>query len=661
MRHQPLMILTALLAAHASSQTTNGTIVGSVRDPSGLAVVNADVRIAQKATGAARRGSTNERGDFTFTSVVAGVYDVMVAAPGFKSIERKNVILSATETLALGAFTLEVGAVTETVTVAAQGATVQTASSERSGIITTAQVENLAIRGRNVTSLAKLLPGVVLTGESDQVDISNNIRALGGRSTMNNISLDGVPMNDIGNNNGYSVYVSMDAVAEVKILLSNYSAEYGRLSGANVQMVTKSGTRAFHGLVSYFKRHEQFNATDFFSNRLSVPKARYRFNTFNYGIGGPIYIPGKFNRNREKLFVFWSQEFWPIETSRPVGQVTVPNAAERNGDFSQSLDLNGRLVPVRDPIANQPFPNNVVPAARLDASGQALLKVFPLPNFLDIGISARRYNYVFQESVDNPKRTQTLRVDYNLNPRNMIFGSWSARKDDQTAAQGIGTSGATNWPQMVKTFYSKAQLASFRYTRVFSPSLVNEFNFGQATRPQGDRATDAEVKKNQRATAGFRAGQFHPEHNPLDILPNATYGGVSNAANLFVEQRFPHIADHTILNFTDSLSKTWRGHNSKFGVYVYDDAGLHDIDLTPDREMGVGGRRAELEELYNGVVLGKPLFHDGRWGMATLEVCLAIMQSARERREIMLSHQVAVSPDYDADLVIPEFAAAPAR
>ncbi|MGH9201969.1 MAG: hypothetical protein ACRD2A_12130, partial [Vicinamibacterales bacterium] len=299
-----------------------------------------------------------------------------------------------------------------------------------------------------------------------------------------------------------------------------------------------------------------------------VPKPRYRFNTWNYGIGGPLYIPGKLNRNRDKLFFFWSQEFWPIRTSRPVGQVTVPTAAERNGDFSQSLDLNGRLIAIRDPDNGQPFPNNTVPAARIDASGQALLKVFPMPNFLDIGISARRYNYVFQETIENPKRTQTLRVDYNLNPSNMIFGSWSARRDDQTAAQGLGTSGATNWPQMVKTFYSKAQLGSFRYTRVISPTLVNEFNFGQATRPQGDRATSDVVKQNQRATAGFRAGQFHPEHNPLDILPNATYGGVSNAANLFVEQRFPHIADHTIFNFANSLSKNWGGHTSRLGIYV---------------------------------------------------------------------------------------------
>jgi outer membrane receptor protein involved in Fe transport len=563
------LILTTLLAAAAAfAQSTNGSIVGSIRDSSGLAVVNAEVKIIQTATGAMRRTATNERGDFTFASVLAGQYDVLVTSPGFKSIERKGVQLSATETLALGEFVLEVGAVSETVTVAAQGASVQTASSERSGTVTTAQVENLAVRGRNVPSLAKLLPGVLMTSESDQVDISNNIRALGGRSTTNNMSLDGVPMNDIGNNNGYSVYVSMDAVAEVKILLGNYSAEYGRLSGANVQLVTKSGTRDFHGLGSYFKRHEQFNANNFFNNRLGSPKARYRFNTWNYSIGGPIYIPGKFNKGRDKLFFFWSQEFWPSETSGALNTLTVPTALERAGDFSQSVDLNGARIAIRDPNNAQPFPNNVVPANRIDANGQALLKVFPLPNFLDTNISARRYNYVFQEKTQNPKRTQTLRADYNLNSKNMIFGSWSARKDDQTAALGLGTSGSTNWPQMVKTFYSKAELASFRYTRVISSTLVNEFNFGQATRPQGDRATDDQVKKNQRAVAGFKAGQFYPDHNPLDILPNATYGGVSNPANLFVEQRFPHIADHTIYNFTDSLAKSWNGHTSKLGLYV---------------------------------------------------------------------------------------------
>jgi hypothetical protein len=206
-RHFSRVLLAGLFAAALCAQTTNGTIVGSVRDSSDLAVVNADVRLTHTTTGASRQSNSNERGDFTFSSVVPGEYSLAISSPGFKTVERKGINLTATETLPLGSIRLEVGAVSETVSVVAQSATVQTASSERSGTIVTSQVENLAIRGRNVISLAKLIPGLVMTSESDQVDITNNIRALGGRSTSNNIQLDGVPMNDIGNNNGYSVYV----------------------------------------------------------------------------------------------------------------------------------------------------------------------------------------------------------------------------------------------------------------------------------------------------------------------------------------------------------------------------------------------------------------------------------------------------------------------
>ena len=365
------LLLAPLFVENLNAQVLYGSVFGTVTDQTGAVVPGATVTIVNTQTGYTREATSDATGRYNLQNVLEGKYDLSVKMTGFRNYLEKGINVSI-NTVTQANISLQVGQVTETVTVTAQGATVQTASSERSGTITTAQVENLAIRGRNVTALAKLLPGVVLTGESDQVDIGNNIRALGGRSTMNNVSLDGVPMNDIGNNNGYSVYVSMDAVSEVKILLGNYAAEYGRLAGANVQMVTKSGTRDFHGLVSYFKRHEQFNATNFFNNRLGARKPRYRFNTWNYSIGGPIYIPGKFAKGRDKLFFFWSQEFWPIRSNGALNTVTVPTALERAGDFSQSVDLNSARINIRDPTNGQPFAGNMVPAGRIDASGQAL-------------------------------------------------------------------------------------------------------------------------------------------------------------------------------------------------------------------------------------------------------------------------------------------------
>lgn len=376
------LLLAALMAVLPGwAQTITGSITGVVLDSSGLAVAGAEVVLTQAGTGAVRKLATNERGGFFFGSLQPGEYHLVISASGFKSVERTNVRLTASETLSLGEIVLEVGAVTERITVTAQGAMVQTASAERSGVITNEQVENLLIKGRNVHSLLSLLPGVVDLADDDSPNRNFNIYVQGNRRNTNAFMLDGMSLNAIGNNFNVLVGVSQDAVAEVKILLSNYQAEYGRMSGANVQIVTKSGTREFHGLGSYFKRHEQFNAANFFNNRLGVPKSRYRFNTWNYNIGGPVTIPKKFNTNRDKLFFFFSQEYWPLKVSRPVGQVTVPTELERNGDFSQSVDLNNRLITIRDPDSNQPFPGNRIPASRLDPNGQALLKVFPLPNF----------------------------------------------------------------------------------------------------------------------------------------------------------------------------------------------------------------------------------------------------------------------------------------
>jgi hypothetical protein len=196
------------------------------------------------------------------------------------------------------------------------------------------------------------------------------------------------------------------------VLVSNYQAEYGRMSGGNVEIITKSGGQQFHGSGSYFNRNEDYNANNYFNNRLGLPRPLYRFNTVDYTVGGPVYIPKTFTRLRNKLFFFWSQEYWPEKTSQPVAQLTVPTALERRGDFSQSFDLNNRLIVVKDPTTGSPFPGNLVPANRIDPNGQAILNIFPQPNFLNRAISAGRYDYISQSVTTTPQLMNTLKLDY---------------------------------------------------------------------------------------------------------------------------------------------------------------------------------------------------------------------------------------------------------
>jgi len=325
-----------LLAAAASlaAQTITGTITGSVVDSSSLPMAGVSVTLTQTATGAERQAKTNERGDFVFSSLQPGEYALTLKQSGFKTLERRSLMLSASGTLAVGALALDVGAVSETVTVTSQGAAVQTATAERSGVITNSQVDGILIRSRNVMSLLQLLPGIVDLTETERIEPNWDFYALGGRRNTNNVALDGMTLNAVGNNFNSVVSVSMDAVSEVKVLLSNYQAEYGRMSGANIQIVSRSGTKDFHGLGSYYKRHEQFNANNFFNNRLGLAKPRYRYNTWSYNFGGPVYIPDKFNKDRDKLFFFWVQEFWPLKSTLPVRQITVPTELERAGNFS---------------------------------------------------------------------------------------------------------------------------------------------------------------------------------------------------------------------------------------------------------------------------------------------------------------------------------------
>ena len=288
----------------------------------------------------------------------------------------------------------------------------------------------------------------------------------GNRSAENNFTLDGVTMTAVGGAPNGTFGVSSEAVEEVKILLTNYQAEYGRLSGSNVQILTRSGAREFHGAGLYYKRHEEFNANTFFNNRLGVPTPLNRFNTYTYNIGGPVFIPGKFNRNREKLFFFWNQEYVPQKTSSATQQVTTPTALERKGDFSQTVDVSGKLAPVLDPNSRQPLPGNIVPASRVDPNGQALLNFFPLPNFFNTDISKRAYNYVTRWGGESPLTLYTLKLDYNISSNDSL--SLSAAPQfafNTTPNQALVTA---NFPVLTTTSHSKNGSVSIHHRHIFS-------------------------------------------------------------------------------------------------------------------------------------------------------------------------------------------------
>ena len=308
------------------------------------------------------------------------------------------------------------------------------------------------------------------------------------------------------------------------MLVSNYQAEYGQMSGANVNLLTKSGTRDFHGLASYFKRHEQFNANSFFNNRNKVAKPRSRYNVWNYNVGGPIYVPGHFNRDRDKLFFFWSQEFWPITVPQSPYNVTVPTALERAGDYSQSVDVNNRAISVYDPLNNkQPFPGNQIPASRMDPSGQALLKLFPLPNFLNRSLSGGNYNYVNQTSNSQSIRPSLLKIDYRINSAHAITVSSAFHREATTGYTGVPTSGNSNWDEMAKTYAVHTRTYQVRYQAIFSPTLVNEASIGHVRLDGNDQYTSDQLPRVQRNAAGFTAGQLYPSSNPLSIIPNTTF------------------------------------------------------------------------------------------------------------------------------------------
>jgi hypothetical protein len=595
MKHICLMAGLALIlpAAVFAQQGSTGSIAGTVSDPSGQVVPGATVKLTSELNGESRTVLTNESGDFFFGAVTPAAYTVRVEASGFRPLEQKGNIVAASGRLALGKIQLEVGSVSESVVVTAQGAAVATTTTAQATTIDSTQMELIAVKGRDPMSVFKTLPGVTVIADQDTWGGSyqSTVPTFQGRGG-NTVYTDGVNGGDGGGGGNFSGITSIDAIAEVNIQGNSYTAEYGLKGGAQVNMVTKHGGDDYHGSLAWYKRHEQFNAQNYFNNRTGAAKPRYRYSDISGTFGGrvPLKMP-ILNPDGHRFNFFYSVEDMRLKDVNQLRQYTMPTALERAGDFSQTKTPQGALVVVRDPLTGQPFANNVIPTARRDSQGVAFLTIFPLPNVT----GGAGYNYLSQESsIDHPRRAQLFRFDIRPTDKDTVsikYQNWF------TKSVGWEVAGRSSpWGLVRQRYDFTADQGKVEYTRVITPHLVNEASIGifystEIGPPEDALALASIQKANDRlaalgdcappkacpATGSIKPGnpmsglrQIAPGNNPLGLIPKATFGTLQNNSqavpDIAYDNRWPIDGADSALPIQDNITYTHGAHIFKAGV-----------------------------------------------------------------------------------------------
>lgn len=574
-----LVLLAAVLctAGPVLAQSSSGTISGRVVDSSGAAVAGAEVHVINQVDRFTRNFTTGNSGDFVFPSLDPGTYTLTVRASGFKQFDQSEIRLTALESRSLGDLKLQLGEVSETVEVVAQGTPVETATAERAGLLDSKQITDLMARGRDVMALLQLMPGVVddATG-SDTLGQFGTPTMQGMRSFYNSLNIDGISGNTARGRTAEAP-INMDAIQEVKVLGNSYSAEYGTSAGGVINLVTKSGTQYFHGGAYYYNRNEALNANNFFNNRQGIARQRYRYNTVGWNLGGPLYIPRHFNTRKQRLFFFFSMEYLPNQQPNSISNFTVPTALERQGNFSQSYKscsslTNCSLYVVNDPLNKDAagkaiqFPGNIIPANRIDPLSAKLLTIFPLPNATNPAITKYAYNFQIAGSEDIPVKQEILKIDYNVTEKARLWIRASGFSSDNT---GLNSAAIQNkWGPAPVDYAQTMPNLGANLTYVFSPTLVNEATFGMNLWTEDQKLTQEGLAAYQRATYGINIAQTYPADNPLGLLPAISFGGVSSPAQISYDGRFPMVDDSTALSFNDKLSKVWKNHVFAGGIHL---------------------------------------------------------------------------------------------
>lgn len=526
------------LSGVSLAQNATGTIAGNVRDPSNASLPGAQVTVRNEDTGLTRKVATNTEGEYRIPFLPVGWYSVRVQQEGFKSQVQNKLRLEILQVLAIN-FNLELGSVSETVTVESRAPLLETETSQAGQVIKTEQVNNLPLNVRQFMQLTFLAPmAVPATADfrSTEVNRDTAVPASGGqRPEQNNYQIDGIDNKENGRNS-FAISPPVDSISEFKVQTGMAPAEFGRGGGTIINVVTKSGTNNHHGTVYEFLRNDKLDARPFFANRKSPLKR----NQFGAAVGGPII------KNKLLFFANYEGLRQASTGNPPVGRVFTPD--ERNGVFTSVI---------RDPFTKTPFPNNTIPRDRLNPISQNILKLVPLPN--NPGDPARNFIYNDVPSGRVPRDNVVGRVDYNVGSNDTVFGRYLFDQENFTTPPQLPPPANSNG----RDFKLRAQGASAHWNHVIGPSLVNSLSVGY-TRYHNLSATLNSFKQDLITPAGIT--------NTLAAVDPLFWAApaVTVTGYLMPTEVTPNYRTTDNYQIQENLFWNKRNHNLKFGVDLRD-------------------------------------------------------------------------------------------
>ena len=540
-----LLVFMMLAVAASSAQEAAGRIYGTAYDPQGAVIPAVQITVTEVNTQVARRATTNQDGSYQLLSLPIGTYKVAAEHAGFRTVVSSEQKLLINQALRVD-FKMEVGAESQTVNVGAEAAAVETVNPTLGQSITGRVLTNMPLNGRDMLDLALLQPGV--TESNDDNTGAGNYSIAGGRSDSVTFLLDGGLNNDLLDNSNV-LDPNPDAIAEFKVLASDYTAEYGRNGGGVISIVTKSGTNQVHGSVFEYLRNRSLDANDYFNKQQGLPRLDLKRNQFGGTVGGPIV--------KDHAFFFASYQGQRQVEAFPLIDSPVFTTQELNGDFSTAgpngtPDPNVRAFLELNPYFSQPNGNAaqaIIDHTKIGSVAQAYISHGLIPStptgLLSADLPAR----------DN-RNEVTAKFDINLNPKDKLAATlgWN-RAGDPVAGTANPDPFATvpGFPSIdKKSFY----FLNLSYTRVFTPTLLNEFHF-----------------------VAHRTN-FHHDYPGVN-LPNGHELGVgitpdlwTGPTNIFFDNGFdvglselgPTDFIENTFSWTDALTWTRGKHNWKFGA-----------------------------------------------------------------------------------------------